>query len=177
MKKITLRNADEAYKYIEAISTSASSAQVQLLELSKNKDSIQFLRHIKFEQIGFDPLDPKRKLNLIEQVNQTFTYLASFKAADIIFNRHPNISELSLNLGNISGTDIESTESGGIAAEVFAATRPGSNNKLNKDIVKVAATQATHKYVFLMCPNIEAGHYQEKSTNEVMVWSLGMDVK
>ncbi|MCP4552707.1 MAG: hypothetical protein GY834_11850, partial [Bacteroidetes bacterium] len=34
-------------------------------------------------------------------------------------------------------------------------------------------TDAAYKYVFFLCPGIEAGTYQSKSTNDVTVWSIG----
>lgn len=174
MKKIILNNSAEVTRYIETIVGAANAAQMRLFELSEIRNGIQLLQEMKFEKIGYDPLNTERGLNLIEQINQSFTYLASFKAAKILFQRHEGISKLSLNLGTMPGPDIESPEAGGIAAETFAATRPGSNNKLNKDITKVALTDANHKYVFFMCPSIESGLYEEKSTDDVLVWSLGI---
>ncbi|NQT00336.1 MAG: hypothetical protein HQ595_04550 [Candidatus Omnitrophica bacterium] len=174
MKKIILKNSTEVTGYIDAIMDAANAAQMRLIELSETLDGIQLLEKMKFEKVGYDPLNTERELNLIEQLNQSFTYLASFKAAEILFQRHEGIYELLLNLGVMPGPDIESSDVGGIAAEVFATTKPSSNNKLNKDIVKVASTDATHKYVFFMCPHIKEGPYEEKSTDDVLVWSLGI---
>ena len=174
MKKITLTSSTEVARYIAAITDAADAARMRLLALSETRNGIQLLGQMKFEKIGYDPLDTERELDLVEQINQSFTYLASFRAAKILFQRLEGISELSLNLGTLSGSDLESAEAGGIAAEVFAATRPTSNRKLNKDIAKVAATDATHKYVFFMCPGIKAGPYREGSTGGVLVWSLGI---
>jgi len=173
MKTIVLNNLSEVEAHIEALNDTANEAQINILELSETLDGIQLLEEIKFEKIGYDPLDIQRRLNVIEQVNQTFTYLASFRAVEILFQKHPEATKFILNLGTASGTDIESSSCGGIAAEVFSATKPSSNDKLNKDIKKVSATKATHKYVFFLCPGIEAGLYKQKSTKDVSVWSLG----
>lgn len=173
MTRITLNNISEADKYINLLSNSAHGAKIKLVELSKAHDGLQLLKEIKFNKIGYDPLNSQRNLNLIEQVNQTFTYLSSFRAVKILFQIHPEAKEFILNLGTSSGSDIESRSCGGIAAEVFSATSPSSNNKLNKDIKKVIATGANHKYVFFSCQNIEAGLYKPKSNKNVMVWSLG----
>ncbi len=70
---------------------------------------------------------------------------------------------------------IESDFDGGIAAEVFAAVHPKSNNKLQKDIQKVLDVNVKHKYVFFMCPNIKKGYYPNITKNEVIVWSLGYE--
>lgn len=173
MKRIVLNNKTEVDAHIEMLFNTANSAQINILELSEPRDGIQLLEKIKFDKIGYDPLNPERTLNLIEQVNQTFTYLASFKAVKILFNLHPDAGAFVLNLGTAAGTDIESASVGGIAAEVFAATRPSSNNKLNKDIEKVGAADAAHKYVFFLCPGIDPGPYQSKSNHGILLWSIG----
>ena len=172
-KQITLRNAVEIENYIEKLRLSAEEAQFKLDEISSYSDPIDFLRKIKFEQVGFDPLNTQRPLNFIEQLNQTFTYLASFKAASILFEMHSGLDSLTLNLGTESGSDIESDFGGGIVAEVFASVNPSNNNKLKKDIEKVSVVNAEHNYVFFMCPDCAAGPFRNPLENEVVVWSLG----
>ena len=130
MKQIILENEEQIEEYIELIRHSANEAQFRLLEVSDRNNDISFLERIKFNQIGFDPLDSSRNLNLIEQVNQTFTYLASLMAAKVLFANHEGIESLKLNLGTSAGSDLESSD-GEVVAEVFAATKPSSNNKLN----------------------------------------------
>jgi len=174
MKKVVLKNVSEVAEYIDALIDSANAAQMKIIEKSESRDGIQLLEEMKFEKLGYDPLDTERELNLIEQINQTFTYLASFRAVEMLFQWHGDASEFTLNLGTAAGVDIESKNSGGIAAEVFAATKPSGNDKINKDLKKVCATNAAHKYVFFMCPHIEVGEYVKKSTEEVFVWSLGV---
>ena len=112
---------------------------------------------MKFDRIGCDPLDSKRDLNLVEQINQTFTYLASFLAAEYLIKQYPNAGPLTLNLGTSKGLDIESSGCGGIGAEVFAAVHPRNNNKLLIDCGKISKRLIAHKYVFFMCPGFTAG--------------------
>jgi hypothetical protein len=173
-KQIIISNIEEAENHIEDLRISAEASQIKIDEISSHNHSnpIEFLRRIKFEQVGCDPLDDQRPLNFIEQLNQTFTYLASFKAAKILFERHPELKALTLNLGTKSGSDIENIEKG-IAAEVFAAVNPSNNGKLQKDIVKVSTTNAKHKYVFFMCPEVDEGQYSKATQGDVVIWSLG----
>ncbi len=173
MKQIILTSILDIHVHIEDIAHSAEQAQLRITEMSENTHAMNFMERLKFEKMGYDPLNSNRDLNFIEQLNQTFTYLASMKAAEFLFNQHPEISSLTLNLGTASGSDIESSDCGGIAAEVFAATKPSSNNKLNKDIQKVSETDAKYKYSFFMCPDIDPGEYVSKSSPDVIVWSLG----
>jgi hypothetical protein len=126
----------EVEGYRESLLASAEQTQIQIAELAGSAEPMAFLYQLKFQAVGCDPLDQSRQLNLIEQLNQTFTYLASFNAAALLFERHPKVQSLSLNLGNSSGFDIQTPEGGGIAAEVFAAVTPQNNRKLAKDIEK-----------------------------------------
>jgi len=172
--QITLRKVEDIDALIEDLRSSAEEAQLKLAEISEYATPLELLYRIKFDQIGFDPLNQQRSLNLIEQVNQTFTHLASFKAAKMLFSWHSGLTSLKMNLGTQSGTDIESDYDGGISAEVFAAVTPASNEKLKKDIEKVSKSQAAHKYVFFMCPNCVEGQYLKcKAPNGIKIWSLG----
>lgn len=175
-KKITLHKIEDVDAYIEKIRSSAKEAQLKLTEISEKAAPLELLYRIKFERIGCDPFNVQRPLNLIEQVNQTFTYLASFKAAKLLFSWHSGLTSLGLNLGTQSGTDIESDYDDGISAEVFAAVAPTSNDKLKKDIEKISKSQARHKYVFFMCPNCDESQYSKCKTQEgIKVWSLGSE--
>jgi hypothetical protein len=173
MKQILLKNEEQVNEYMELIRNSANEAQIRLMEVSERENNIGFLERIKFDQIGFDPLDASRNLNLIEQVNQTFTYLASLGAARVLFANHEGIEALKLNLGTSPGPDLESSD-GKIVAEVFAATRPSSNDKLNRDIKRAKSFSARYKYVFFMCPGIPEGLYRYRNEQEVIIWSLGV---
>src|ERR1035437_2926245 len=60
--------------------------------------------------MGWHPIDD-RPLNLIEQTNQTWTYLVTLKALPFLFERHPDAGGFCLNLGTQAGTDITSPTS------------------------------------------------------------------
>ena len=68
----------------------------------------------------------------------------------------------------------ESVGEGSVIAEVFAATSPRSNDKLNKDIAKVLTGKEELKYVFFLCPGYEEGPVKsQQHPDGVVVWSLG----
>lgn len=176
-KQITIAQSDiEGYR--ESLRATAEQTQIQIAELAGTENPIEFLFQLKFQSVGCDPLNISRHLNLIEQLNQTFTYLASLNGAEFLFTRHPKVKRLTLNLGTAAGSDIETPEDGGIAAEVFAAVTPRNNCKLANDIKRVSTTNATHRYVLFMSPEHEAGPYQGATINAtgVIVWSLGCDL-
>jgi hypothetical protein len=173
-KNLNLNRLDiDGYK--QRLFASAKHTQKVIRQLASIQDSTSFLATLKFNAIGCDPLNAEKPLNLIEQLNQTFTYLASFQGAEFLFSRHPDIPSLQLNLGTSSGFDIESDESGGLVAEVFAAVTPKNNQKLTKDCKRVAESQAKHRYVLFMSPKCpQAGPYPYKAAAQgVSVWSMG----
>lgn len=151
---------------------SASKALVQVGALA-SADALSVLWQMKTGALGCDPLNAEVPLNLIEQLNQTFTYIASARAAKVLLSKHPEMAPFRLNLGTSPGPDIESEIGGGLSAEVFAAVTPGNNQKLRRDIQKVYETNAASKYVFFMCPGYGKGSQPQLSRDGVTVWSLG----
>jgi hypothetical protein len=143
-------NSEQDLEQLRARIGEAARASLSALCELCALDPIEVLARLKFSEIGRHPLED-RSLNLIEQVNQTFTYLASIAAAAEIARRHPGAWPIELRLGTAEGSDVLS-QSAGVAAEVFAAVRPGNNDKLRKDIDKVSRTSEQHKYVFFYCP-------------------------
>lgn len=172
MKTRRIETAEEANALVAELSKSACHAVEQLKALIHEQEGLRVLENIKFQRIGCDPLDTGRPLNLIEQVNQTFTYLATAKAVKELITLHPTLVPFIVNLGTAPGTDIASAN-GELAAEVFAAVNTSSNRKLAKDLHKLRQTSATYKYVFFMCPSIGPGR-QPKLEREsgVLVWSV-----
>ena len=159
---------------IEQLEVSAVKTQSSIKKLASGKDAISFLFECKFNQCGCNPLDSSNQLNLIEQLNQTFTYLASFKGAEYIFSKHKRVKSLTLNLGTASGTDIETYEDGGVVAEVFASVNPSNNQKLKNDINRISMVDAKHRYVFFISPNKELGIYKSTwDVDNVTVISFG----
>jgi hypothetical protein len=172
MKIRHIGTPEEANALVAELSKSASHAVEQLKALIHEQEGLQVLVNIKFQRIGCDPLDAGRPLNLMEQVNQTFTYLASAKAVKQLIEWHPTLVPFIVNLGTAPGSDIASAN-GELAAEVFAAVSTSSNRKLANDLNKVSQTSATLKYVFFICPGIGPGRQLKLERNSgVEVWSV-----
>lgn len=157
-KKQRVGSKDDLLSLRTRIEIAADRAAANLSVLVETCVPLDVLRKMKFDEFGADPLDA-RPMNMIEQPNQTFTYLASLDGATYLLERHPDHAPFVLNLGTRSGYDIES-EDGQVVAEVFAAVRPGNNNKLVKDSKRVHNADARHKYVFFMTPGVAAGERQ-----------------
>ena len=148
--------SNEDIRRLRAIVAETMTRAVKAIaDVVASKTPIEVLVRMKFHELGVHPIE-NRSLNLIEQVNQTFTYLVSFAAAEQILVRHPGAAPICLNLGTSGGSDLES-RSESIAAEIFSSVRRSNNRKLVKDVAKVAEAKvaespATHKYVFFYCP-------------------------
>lgn len=131
---------------------------------SFDANPMSLLRKLRFETVGHDPLTGE-PLNVVEQLNQTFTILVSLRAVEKLIELHPEAGGFRLALGTSSGRDIESVEPELVAAEVFSATRPSSNDKLRKDIARLAGDPARHRYVFFAAPTYATGRQTQLEEN------------
>ncbi|MEI8268039.1 MAG: hypothetical protein WCI59_20110 [Betaproteobacteria bacterium] len=164
IERTIIMHKDEINNKIELLNNSAKLTLENIGGiLGDIRSPIKKFQLLKFNQVGCDPLDINIKLNLMEQLNQAFTYMASFHAAQYIFEKHNSeVDFITLNLGTQGGSDIESSDKL-IVGEVFATTNIRNNDKLNKDIAKVKAVEhAKHRYVFFIAPSIKSGCYLYK---------------
>ncbi len=162
-KTFTINSIQDADKIKDIIIKSCNSTTKRIQSFIHDSKGIDFFHTIKFTKIGKDPIKDN-SLNFIEQLNQTFTHLVSIEAVKHLMKLHPESAPYNMNLGTQSGHDIIST-SGDIIAEVFSATSPTSNDKLNKDCQKLIANDtALLKYVFFYCTENfgTLDYYQQK---------------
>jgi hypothetical protein len=169
---VLIRNKRQLDELESQVTAAAKRAVERVHKLLSEADPLYAFAALKFEAYGFHPT-VDRPLNLIEQINQTFTYIASARAARWLFENHPDLGPLRLNLGTAGGTDVESID-GSIAAETFASVDPRNNRKLEEDVAKVARTSAIHKYVFYICPQHPAKNpVISRLSPDVKIVSLG----
>jgi hypothetical protein len=178
MASIKIESVNDLDALVKSVRAAADKTVRALRVIVANEpDSLQVLRMMKFDEIGHHPSDP-RALNIIEQVNQTFTYLVTLEAARWLLTNHPEAGGVRVSLGTAPGFDLESLEAQVVAAEAFAATRPRSNDKLRKDIQRLVekAPGFRHRYVFFSCPGYPQGRQPQLETAQtVIVWSLPAD--
>jgi hypothetical protein len=161
--------ADEIDALEACVRDAACRAAAHLRELPEG--GLALLRRLKFEPVGCHPLEP-RPLNLIEQINQTWTCLVGLAAARLLLERHPETEGFRLNLGAMPGFDLESRSIGVVQAETFAAVDPRNNRKLEKDLRRLRdKSAARHRYVVFMAPGFAAGrHARLEAGPGVEVW-------
>lgn len=113
-----------------------------------DRPPLELLAALKFLQCGRHPMED-RSLNLVEQVNQTFSMLVALEGCRELLARHPGISLL-IDPGAAASTtsDIVS-EDGSVAAECFAAVDARNNRKLVRDIQRLSKLNpGTRCYIF-----------------------------
>lgn len=153
-KRRTIHNYAEAEGMHAALAEGAARTAKWLT--TQTNDPMLLLRAMRFDTVGHDPLTGE-PLNFVEQLNQTFTILVTLRAIEQLFELHPDAEGFRLALGTSSGRDIESVKEGLVAAEVFSATHPMSNQKLKKDLMRLTTDPAQYRYVFFCCPGYSAG--------------------
>ncbi|UOA34396.1 hypothetical protein DSM110093_04232 (plasmid) [Sulfitobacter sp. DSM 110093] len=177
MSIITLHSPSDVHDALQSIRQSAIRAQKALAALPRSP--LEAMEALKFEPMGSHPLED-RPLNIIEQVNQTFTYLAAVKAAGLLMQWHPEAEGFRLAPGAHApkGTlDVESLVPGIVGAETFAAVRPENNRKLANDLAKLVNRAEHHRYVFFISPVFpRTERLPGKERDGVKVYSIALGV-
>ena len=171
MPRVVVNTYQEIDALAESISQSAAETARRLAALASAHRGLDLLHTLRFEPLGRQPLGTE-PLNLIEQLNQTFTYLVSFAGARYLFREFPNGAPYTLNLGPTAGPDIVSRDRQ-IVAEVFAAVDPENNDKLADDIQRVRRYDAAYRFVFYYSPGHEEATVIPPEPPQVIIISLG----
>ena len=154
----------------------ASAARVHDWIGTQTGDPLEMLRHMKFDPVGFHPVED-RPLNLVEQINQTWTYAVAVAAARQLLLLHPGAGGFHLAPGAHMARelDIMSVVPGLVGAETFAAVDPRNNDKLAADLAKLAGRPETHRYVFFLSPRCPGTARQPKLERDgIQVWSIDL---
>jgi hypothetical protein len=68
----------------QAVLASAQASLPKLEDLLARDGVLSALAALKFGEAGYDPLDSSRSLNLVGQLKQSFTYLASMQLTGVV---------------------------------------------------------------------------------------------
>jgi len=173
-KYLVVTSSADVDRHLDLIRASAARAQAWIV--SHRGDPLDLLRQMKFQPVGFHPVED-RALNLLEQLNQTWTYAVALEAARKLLELHPEAGGFHVAPGAHMSIplDIMSIEPGLVGAETFAVTKPSSNNKLNKDLMKLAARPERHRFIFFSAPGFnETTRLPRYERDGVEVWSVAV---
>jgi len=152
-----------------------AAAKVQAWFAAHTGEPLDLLRQMKFEPVGFHPIEG-HELNLVEQLNQTWTYAVALVAARQLLARHPEAGGYQLAPGAYASAelDIMSEVERLVGAETFAAVDPRNNRKLELDLAKMAARPEQHRYVFFLSPRYPGTQrrVELERGGAVQVWSV-----
>ena len=174
MTAILVKAVGEADALLERIRAAAKMTQDWIA--GQSGDPLDMLGRMKFDQVGFHPVD-HRPLNMIEQINQTFSFAVAATAAKKLLGMHPEAGGFWLAPGAHMSRelDIMSEVPGMVGAETFAAVDPNNNRKLSKDLEKLSTRPEVYRYVFF-CSPLYPGTVQRPGLERrgVEVWLLDL---
>ncbi|MDY8111077.1 hypothetical protein U0C82_18295 [Fulvimarina sp. 2208YS6-2-32] len=170
--ELHVRSLDDVDRHLSAVHAAAAKTQTWIA--AHDGSPMDLLRAMKFETIGFHPV-ADHALNVVEQINQTFTYAVALAAARTLLVRHPDAGGFVLAPGAHMSRplDIMSETDGLVGAETFAAVTPGNNGKLAADLAKLASRPERYRYVFFASPRFPGTNRLQKFERDgVEVWSV-----
>lgn len=81
-----VRTAEDIDRYLGQVRRTAADAHAWIA--AQMGDSLDLFRRMKLEMIGFHPIEG-HPLNVVEQINQTWTYVVALAAARHLLGLHP----------------------------------------------------------------------------------------
>ena len=165
-------SVDDINRYLDLIRDAA--AKIQRGIMSQDGNPLDLLRRMKFETGGFHPI-LGHPINIIEQINQTWTFLVALRATRHLLEMNPDADGFVLAPGAHAAIDLDimSQAPGVVGAETFAAVDPANNNKLKTDLIKLAARTERHRYIFFMSPRFPGFKRRpEFEDAAIQVWSV-----
>ena len=106
---LEVRTIGDVEQHLAAIRASAARAQSWIA--AQAGDPLDLLRRMKFEPVGFHPIED-RPLNVIEQINQTWTYAVALSAARVLLELHPEMRVVILTGYSSIATAVEAIKRG-----------------------------------------------------------------
>jgi len=151
-----------------------SADYVQEWLIGQTGNPLAMSRAMKFETVGLHPIN-HRPINVVEQINQTWTLTAALAAARQLLALHPDAGGFRLAPGAQAALPLDnlSEQEGLVGVEVFVAVGPHSNGKLEKDLDKLKGRLEKHRYVFFMSPRFPGNKRQfELERDGIQLWSV-----
>lgn len=120
--QLFIRSAEDANLHLASVHDAAARTYAWIRAHSGS--SLELLRSMKFEAVGFHPVSGA-PLNLIEQTNQTWTFIVAIAAAEQLLALHPDAGGFHLAPGAHASLPFDIVSGDGtVVAETFAAVTP-----------------------------------------------------
>lgn len=171
---LEVSTTEDVDRYMEIIRTSAALAHDWIAAF--RGDPVELLRELKYSPVGRHPIED-RPLNLVEQINQTWTYAVALEATRKLIELHPDAGGFKVAPGAHMSIplDIMSVEEGLVGAETFATVHPRNNGKLVSDRTKLSSRPELHRYVFFASPAFPTTERLFAfEIAQVQVWSIAV---
>ncbi|MBB5400294.1 hypothetical protein [Paraburkholderia youngii] len=172
--QMLVRSIADADRFLGSVEDAAARAHEWLRAHSDSP--LDLLRRLKFDTVGFHPATGT-PLNLIEQINQTWSHVVAIVASRQLLKLHPHAGGFHLAPGAHASLPFDIvSEDGSVVAETFAAVTPANNGKLRNDLDKLASRpDIRYRYVFFMAPKYPGISRHEKfERGGVQVWSVDL---
>lgn len=169
---LTVRTVADIEDYLDKVRQAAVHARDWIAV--QDGEPLDLLRRMKFEPVGRHPVDG-RPLNLVEQLNQTWTFAVALAATRELLTLHPEAGGYRLAPGAHASIplDVMSEVENLVGAETFAAVDPRNNRKMEADLAKMAGRPERHRYVFFMSPRFPGTQRLPRLERDgVQVWSV-----
>jgi hypothetical protein len=169
---LEVSTAGDVDRYMALVRASAARAHDWIAAF--NGDPLELLRELKYSPVGRHPIED-RPLNLVEQINQTWTYAVALEATRKLIDLHPEAGGFKVAPGAHMSIplDIMSVAEGCVGAETFATVHPRNNGKLAADRIKLGARSELHRYIFFASPAFPTTERLPAFEVEgVQVWSI-----
>lgn len=152
-KRITITSSAQLRQMKKDVLEQAGKVADQLRTLFADSSPFDALAKLRFQRTVEDEVF-NEKMNFIEYLNQTFTYLVCLYAGQSLKETYPG-KEIIINFGNQPGIDVFTSDES-VACECFAATTVKSNGKLKAEVERLSKMQGyQYKYVFFYTQSAE----------------------
>ncbi|SRR6266566_5259978 len=140
-----------------------SAARTAAWLRSFDAEPMALLKALRFEMVGHNPLtgDP---LNVVEQLNQTFTILVTLRAIERLIELHPEAGGFRLALGTSSGRTSKTLYRPWLLPRSSLPHIRRATRMLKNDLARLAGDPARHRYVFFAAPGYAAGQQASLQT-------------
>jgi hypothetical protein len=169
---LEVSTTEDVDRYMALIRASAACAHDWIAGFSG--DPLELLRELKYSPVGRHPIED-RPLNLVEQINQTWTYAVALEATRKLIELHPEAGGFKVAPGAHMSIplDIMSVDEGLVGAETFATVHPRNNGKLVADRIKLSSRPELHRYIFFASPAFPTtARLPAFEVEGVQVWSI-----